>query len=143
MEICDQARPGMKFSELYEWASARIKARGLENDTLSVTNPAALDIGHTVPWSYEKMSEGERIVMREGPHTEVCKLISRKRVFVSPSEGFVIPETCAFSVEPRLTNNDLPLASLHAIVCFERGEKHVIREFEPVLSALKMDYVYE
>ncbi len=143
MEICEQARPGMKFSELYEWSSQRIRAYGLENDTLSVTNPVVLDIGHTVPWSYEDMSEGERSVMNSGTHDGVCKLVSRKRVFVSPTENYVIPDTCAFTVEPRLTNDDLPLASVHAIVCFERGEKHVIREFDPVLSALDMSYVYD
>lgn len=125
-QIADRAAPGMRFSELCAFGQNLFDEHNVTNArALLTTQPsAALNLGHTVPWSFADDPAPEP----EGDMDTVLDALSKARIFVNGDVDFAIPDTCAFTVEARLEDKDdstLPNAFWHLIVSFERGEKTV------------------
>ena len=55
------------------------------------------------------------------------------------TEARTIPETGAFTVEPRLSAPGLPTVSFHIVVAFDQGRKQVISELDPLFELAGME----
>jgi hypothetical protein len=140
---------GMPFSMVYGYAMDLIAKYGLTNEITSTTDPTGKDIGHTIPTSYEKWNDDELQVFNKGEINwpEITDMISKKRIFVNPTEKTVYQKGMALTLEPRLTvkdNPEIPMASFHTIVIIHGdGTKELRTDFEEIFSVLGMDYMSE
>ena len=140
LAVAEHAQVGMKFSELYEFAMKQftneVKIIGWMTTTSDPLK--GINLGHTVPGSYTgDFSPSESF-------NEVKKEITTKRIYINIAESFEIPETCAFTVEARLADDNkphLPNVFFHFIVTFSKGEKKILKNFEDIFKIAKMDYI--
>lgn len=140
LQIAKHAEVGMTFPELCYFADNLLK------DNFKITkwitkhsDPVGMNLGHIVPGSNEKINFGESF-------EEIRNTITKGRIYIKEIENFKIPETCAFTVESRLesiNNPDLPSVYFHFIVCFDKGEKTILENFENIFKAVNMDYIYD
>ena len=137
VDVANHAHIGMSFSELFEYSQVKfgehqkvIAWMSTVHDTMKV------NLGHTVPGSYGESISGTTL-------SEVKEYIQTHRVFINANQTFRIPETCAFTVEARLTDPTLtlPNAYFHVIVRFSNGEKTVLTNFGTVFEAAGMDFM--
>jgi len=139
-DVAEYTQPGMEFKEICDYAQKVFKDKNVNNDRalLLTTGKDEFNLGHTVPFSHEMPSEDEQSVINSGNFEKIRDLISHKRIYLGPEEQFKIPETCAFTVEARLEDNDnenCPNNFFHLIVCFDNGVKTIHMNYEPVKSA--------
>jgi hypothetical protein len=137
LETAKRAEIGMPLRELYTFADRRIRSFGYRNQTPSSTDPSSMNIGHTVPWSYES---GLAAPALSDP-AELRGQIKRGRMFLNGGATQVILPDMAFTVEPRLIAEDLPLCGYHIIVVFDGGSRHVLTGFEEIFELFEMDYM--
>ncbi len=141
-EIVEGVRVGQSFKEIFNDAETIIKSHGLYfTRVIASTGAQMANIGHTIPWSYEDMNAGEKEIFAKGPAEKVNDMISKKRKFVNAEETFVVPETCAFTIESKMQSDDLTLPSVyfHIIVVFQNGQKKVCSNFNPIFRRFGMD----
>ena len=147
-EIFEFVRVGEQFSDVTKFANKLITSRGFTNNILSTSDPQSVNIGHTIPATYEDWTSDERDMLKGGENEwgKVCQLISKKRIFVNEAEDFKIEAPMAFTIEPRLrlkNRPDLPSAWSHSIALFNRnGAKELLFGFEEIYirSQKTMDY---
>ncbi len=140
LSVAEHAKVGMSFAELFANAtSAFEQARKGVNWMKTISDPLkGINLGHTVPGTY-----GDDF-RSTGTFEEIKNEITTKRVYINVAENFVIPETCAFTVEARLAdldNPDLPNVFFHFIVTFSEGKKEILKNFEEVFKTANMDYI--
>lgn len=140
--IAEHAEVGMKFSDLYLFATDLFKKDFKIVGWMTTTSDANLGInlGHTIPGSLEEnLNFGNSF-------EEVREIIKNNRIYINQVENFIIPETCAFTVEARLAdinNPELPNVFFHFIVCFNKGKKMILENFENIFKTVNMDYIYD
>jgi hypothetical protein len=140
LEIAKYTQVGMKFSEICDFALNIYKNKLRPTQWLTVNSDPnhILNLGHTVPGSFEK----DFIF---GNNFEAIKeTIKTKRIYINDNEDFAIPETCAFTLESRLEDYDdpgLPSVFFHFIVCFNRGGKTILNNFDEIFKTVGMDYI--
>jgi hypothetical protein len=125
------AEPGMPMRDLHAHAMELARVRGLTNAIESLSGPAGTNIGHTVPWSCA--SDGP--APAHLPFPALREAIRAGRRFLSPVEAWPLPQTVAFTVEPRLSAPGLPQMWFHFTVLMEGGRKRLASGFAPVLAA--------
>jgi hypothetical protein len=143
-DMCDYAEAGLQFGELYSRAVERIKQQSLATSMVSYHGRVDMSFGHTVPWSYEDPTEEEKSIIATGNINNIKELISKKRIYINSVDSYTIPQTCALTVEARLTDlrdQNLPNTYFHYIVTFINGEKKVLSGFNSIFATLGMDYV--
>jgi hypothetical protein len=143
--IAEHATVGMKLRDLFEFGQKTLTGSGAVSGRMFLINdPSDINFGHTVPWSYETPTGEEQRVIDSGDFDQIKNLISSKRIYINSNEDFEIPETCAFTIEPRVVTIDESgqprLAYFHIIVAFKNGQK-IISGFDLVFSNLDMDYL--
>lgn len=140
LEIAEYTQVGMKFSEICDFALNIYKNKLKPTQWLTVNSDPNhhLNLGHTVPGSFEPNFDF-------GNNFEAIKeTIRTKRVYINDNENFAIPETCAFTVESRIEDYkdaDLPSVFFHFIVCFDKGEKIILNNFDEIFKTVGMDYM--
>jgi len=141
LQIAEHAEVGMSFSSLCKFASELFSANGLKPSRraiLSSDQNQSLNLGHSVPGaSGNEVIEGDSF-------EEIKENIRTKRVHFINTEDFKIPETYAFTVESRLesaTDSNMPSASWHFIVCFDKGKKIILNNFQEIFKVVEMDYM--
>ncbi len=140
--IAKHAEVGVKFSELCAFTEKLfhnklkiIKWITLYSDP-SRTND--INLGHTVPGSFEKN------FYFENTFKEIKETIRTNRVFINETGNFIIPETCAFTIEARMIDikkEYFPGVYFHFIVCFDKGKKTILENFSKIFSTVGMDYM--
>lgn len=146
-KIAESIRIGMTFSEIYQSAQDLFEESGTTNKITSITDPASTNIGHTIPFSYEQMSEEEKGVLESGikDWQNLKAMISKKRKFISPVETFEVKPEMALTLEPRLTvrgNSQIPMSSYHTILLIKAGgEKELLTGFDEIFKLVGMDYL--
>jgi hypothetical protein len=71
-------------------------------------------------------------------------MISKKRLYVDEGESFIIPTTCAFTVETRVVSADdpaMPNVHFHFIVIFIDGKKKILSGFNSIFDTLGISYI--
>jgi hypothetical protein len=138
--MAEHAKVGMKFSELYSFAINLFKKEFKIIGWMTTTSDPNLGInlGHTIPGSFKNdLNFGNSF-------EEIRDTIKNNRIYINNVENFIIPETCAFTVEARLediNNPNLPSVYFHFIVVFNKGEKAILGNFEKIFKTAKMNYV--
>lgn len=146
-EIADHVTVGMSFAEIYRFAESRFKEYGLTNTITSVTDPAKVNIGHTVPASYEDWSPDELETLKAGDTNwdRVVTMISKKRKFINAIELQPVQGGMAITLEPRLTHPrdpTFPMSSYHTILIVkEDGSKELLTNFDDIFKFSGMDYM--
>jgi hypothetical protein len=140
-QVAAHAQVGMEFRELYHYAQTLISKvdADLRNFVTSATDGGASNIGHTVPWSYEDPSPEAKACIATGDAGRIAELISNKRIFLNADARDSILPTTAFTVEPRIVSQSLPLTSFHLIVTFLEGRRSVCAGLSPIFSQFGMD----
>lgn len=142
LDIAEHAEVGMKFSDLSTYAKKKYdENHKVQKYTTLLVDPnksRGINLGHTIPGSYEKnFNFGKSF-------EEIKEKIRVGRVFVDMTEDFVIPETCAFTIESRLVDSKkeyLPNVQFHFIVTFDKRKKGILNNLESIYKSLRMDYI--
>lgn len=137
--IAERAEVGMSFSQLFAYAQTRFTAtRTIIGWMSTVHDTMQTNLGHTVPGSVD-----ENVPTNSFDNAK--EFIQTHRIFINEKQTFVIPPTCAFTVEARLTNQELKLPNtyFHVIVTFSGGRKEILTNFDDVFAAAGMTYMYE
>ncbi|HEY4494364.1 MAG TPA: hypothetical protein VJB95_02980 [Candidatus Paceibacterota bacterium] len=140
-KIAERVRIGMRFSDLCIFATELFQTNNLRPSkrvVLNSTQKQSLNLGHSVPGILPNdQIPGNSL-------EEIKEYIRTKRVSFIDTENFEIPETYAFTVESRLesiTDSSMPSASWHFMVCFNKGKKTIIDNFEEIFKVVGMDYM--
>jgi len=138
--IAEAAVVGMKFSDLYAAAEALLINRSKAIKWMTTTNDPTLgtNLGHIIPGSLGNTSNlGDNF-------DDVKNTITKNRIYINGFENFVIPPTCAFTIEARLVDIEkgyLPNIFFHFIVCFKEGERTILGNLEKIFKMFRMDYM--
>lgn len=136
---------GKSFADITVFANISLEKNGLTNNIISTSDPTAVNIGHSIPFSCEEPTQDEIRVLREANTKTVANMISNKRVFVNNAEQFMVRPGMAFTIEPRSKVKRKPhicLAGYHTIVLIkENGEKELLTNFDKLFQLTKMDYM--
>ena len=138
--IAKYAKVGMKFSDLYKFAENLLKNNLKIIGWMTTTNDPNLgaNLGHTVPRSFEN-----NFILGK-TFEEIKNTIRIKRIYINEVENFKISKTCAFTVETRLADfneSNLPNIFFHFIVCFDKGKKIILENFDKIFAVVGMDYM--
>lgn len=142
--IVEYTGVGVEFREISRFAGDAYKKAGLVPCVVTQKEAVGVNVGHSVPWSYEHQTAKEIVVLKSGSLDEIQKMIQQKRIFVDEAEEFEIPKTAAFTIETRAIDaNDqaMPNIHFHFIVTFTNGQKRVLGGFNPIFDTLEMDYI--
>ena len=138
LAIAEHTQVGMSFSDICSFTTNFIKDKfTLSRWITRNSNPAGMNLGHTVPGSYESLDFGKSF-------EEIKETITKKRIFIKETEDFKIMKTCAFTIESRLEDAHkqyLPSVHFHFIVCFDDGKKTIIENFQEIFKTVGMDYM--
>lgn len=140
LEITKYTQVGMKFSEICDFALNIYKNKLKPTHWLTVSSDPnhTLNLGHTVPGSFEPNFDfGNNF-------EQIKEAIRTKRIYINDNEDFVIPKTCAFTIESRVEDykdTSLPSVFFHFIVCFDQGKKIILENFKEIFKTVGMDYM--
>lgn len=137
LAVAENTAVGQSFSDLYAHAMEYFRKKSLKISWMTtVHDPLQINLGHTVPGSYEDVNFGNTF-------EEIRETIGTKRVYINQAEPFKIPETCALTVEARLVDLEerLPNTLFHFIVTFSGGEKRILSNFDAIFCVVGMDYI--
>jgi len=137
---------GLKFSDIAKFMDNLLMKNHLINSVYSISDPLNNNFGHTIPYSYEDMTQDENKILRleKKDWQTVCNMISKKRRFLNISEDLELQVPMAFTIEPRCKLNDedkSPLISFHTVVLIkENGKKELLTNFDKIFKLARMDY---
>lgn len=146
-KIFEFVRVGRSFGEIAKFAADLADRNMLTNNIFSSNDPNGVNIGHTVPASYEQWTDEERIILENGDTNwaKVCEMISKKRVFVNESENIKVKAPMVFTIEPRfkvLGREDMPSIWTHSLIFLkEDGSKEFFTGYDEIFKICGMDYL--
>lgn len=143
-KIADYAKIGMSISEVNQFGLSLFDKFKLKNLDCSITDSMNINIGHTVPWTYEVMNREERSILNGGNWNELKDMISSKRKFVNGSQELKIQENMIFTVEPKLKSAfdpSIPAATFHMLVVFKGSDKTIVSNFGEIFKEWDMNYL--
>jgi Xaa-Pro aminopeptidase len=138
VKVAQFVQVGMELREAFHFAEKLISEARLTNQTSSVTDLGALNVGHTVPFTFDSYPNEARRCLADETAMGIADLISRQRVFINSSSSLRIQPNMAFTIEPRMASELMPLSSFHLIVAFLDGQKSVLSSFQPVFDVFGM-----
>lgn len=148
-EIFEFVQVKKSYADIYRFAIKLFEKFGLSNQVTSITDPASVNIGHTIPSSYEDWTADEFHVleMSEDMGNPTQNLISKKRKFINSAETLEIRPGMAFTIEPRPTvnsNPEIPMASYHTtVVIHTDGKKELLTYFDSIFKLIGMEYMLD
>lgn len=145
-QMFDYVKPGLTFSQIAEYMKNLIASHGLNNEIICKTVPSSADnVGHTIPFIMENMTEAESEILKYKSHEEIKKMISEKRIFVQTPEDQVLKNGMAFTIEPRpkvIDDPEIPMVSFHSICAIHKnGKKELITNFDKIFDLVGMKYM--
>lgn len=146
-QVLNYAQIGMTFAEITRYANKLFTNQGLSNEVTSNTDKTStgVNIGHTVPASYEEWSDDEKEVLKGDDWEKILTMISKKRKFLNQEEPLQVQLGMAFTIEQRLTRSDnpmIPMSSFHSIALFHSdGKKELLTDFADIFKLTGMNYM--
>lgn len=137
-DIISHIRPGMRFSDLHETATLIMDKIGARNNNFSISGGLAADIGHTVPFFGGPLPTTIASSENYIDPTTIAKTIANERKFVSKTNDDYITDICAFTIEPQLICESMPMVSFHFIVVIISNEVFVVEKYYDIFEAFKM-----
>jgi len=148
-EVFEFIKMGQKFCDVAKFANDLMDKRGLENNVISTNDPASVNIGHTIPVTYEDWTKTEKAILKNGDHNwqNVCQMISKRRIFINEQEEFQVRAPMAFTIEPRARvkgRPDLPGTWTHSIALFDNnGRKELFFGYEEIFRICRMGWALD
>lgn len=142
--IADYAQIGMNMNEIYKFGLSLFDKYQVRNIDYSVTDGMDVNIGHTIPWTYEVMNNEEKYILKTGNWDNIKNMISKKRKFINKDQELKIQENMIFTIEPKLKSSldsSIPAITFHVIVAFRKGKKSVINNYSEIFKEWDMDYL--
>jgi methionine aminopeptidase len=143
-KIVEMMKPGAKVSDVCKKIYAIFDKMGLNNIAASVTDPAKVNIGHSVPGTLRPYLKKELGVIKSDNWETACKVISERRIFFNEKVNYVFQPGDCFTVEPRLISlqaSNLPLILFHMIAKITQNKTKVFENFDSIFKAVRMDYM--
>lgn len=140
--IIKEVKCNMTFSDLYGCANVKIKELGACNNTFSIVGGLASDIGHSIPFFGRERSNV--CTARNGELAiAIANAISPERKFINADNEKYIGNEAAFTIEPQIVIDGMPMASFHMIVVIIDNEVYVVEEFNELFDLFGMsDWIY-
>lgn len=143
-QIVVLVKPGIKVKHLYQQANRIFQKAGLINKVFSTTDPAGVDIGHSVPGTIRPYSKEELKVFQGKDWSKACQIISKKRIFINQKEDYVLKPGDCFTLEPSLIDPqrpNLPRVLFHTIIIIKENGCEIMENFKEIFHATGMDYM--
>lgn len=146
-EIFNFIKTNISFSDIFKFADNTIAKNGLRNNIVSITNPDGVNMGHTIPASYEDWTEEELKKLRNADNDWISfkDIISKKRIFESIHSSLKVKPGMAFTIEPAVKvvrDNSIPMTMFHKIAFIrENGEKELLANFDQIFKLCGMNYM--
>lgn len=135
--IANKAEVGMRYSDLYVLCNEYLQEQKVINNTFSQSGGRSSDIGHTIPF-FNRVDDELINEFNSLTPQFLTDRIAKDRIFISSSNERLIEQNCAFTIEPQMIADGLPMASFHLIVVFVNGERTVIEEFQSLFDFFGM-----
>lgn len=140
-EICMSVKEGMLYREFFFIVNDIVSKLGAKNNTFSISGGLASDIGHIVPFFAD---DPIKFNWHEKSQEDVCRYISDARIFIGPNNRDRISKNCAFTIEPQMIVDGMPMASFHMIIAIVDGDIFIIEEFQEIFEYFGMDlWIYK
>lgn len=143
----EKAENELTFSEIALYSQKLADAAKLTNNVTSITDPAGVNIGHTVPGTIPPWTEEQLAALNFGDESVINKTISRARRFVNTSEQLKVSSGIVFTIEPRYTsvdNPNIPMSSFHTMLGVQEDREIVhLANFDLLFKLMGMDYMTE
>jgi hypothetical protein len=146
-QVLDHVRVGMSFANLTIYANDAFRKLGLSNEVTSIADKGSsgVNIGHTIPGSYEDWSSKEEQILKNGDWLQILSMISKKRKFLNTVEPLKIKPGMALTIEQRLTrpsNPTIPMSSFHTIALIHTdGKKELLTDFDKIFKFVPMEFM--
>ncbi len=144
-KISRSVEVGQKLSDVYSVAQQIIANEGLVNKVTSTTDISGVNIGHTIPASYEDWTVEEMSLIDSGGFEGIKKMLSGKRVFINNVSDTTVKSGMAFTIEPRMklkSDPAVPQASYHTVcVVKPDGTVELLENFNELFKLVGMDYM--
>lgn len=143
-QIVALVKPGIKVKHLYQQANRIFQKAGLINKVFSTTDPAGVDIGHSVPGTIRPYSKEELKVFQGKDWSKACQIISKKRIFINQKKDYVLKSGDCFTLEPSLIDPqrpNLPRVLFHTIIIIKENGCEIMENFKEIFHATGMDYM--
>ncbi len=139
LKVAEYVKVGMAFSDICTFSENLFQNKFKPTRWIIVSKDLnqPTNLGHTIPGSFSKIAFSDNI-------KETREIIRKNRVFIVSNENFKIPETCGITIESRLEDyNDpsMPSVYFHFIVCFDKGKKTILENFQEIFKTVGMDYM--
>lgn len=141
------AKVGMELRELYNYYNMLVREYGVKKTHIKLQKQnikVGDNLGHTIPWSYEKPTKKEQGIISGRDFNKIKNLICSKRIFINSEAKFKIKNTMSFTAEFRSESKKspvLPNTSFHVMVSFINGKKTILDNFSEIFKAVGMDYM--
>lgn len=143
MSIAEYSKVGMKFSEVYEYASSTLDKLDAKNNIYNTGGGTSFDVGHTIPY-FGRALPGELLDTDKRSAANIAKVLARARNFVSKENCGLIEPSCAFTIEPQVVIDAMPMISFHVIIVFVDGEKYFVEKFKDIFELFGMcEWIYK
>ena len=127
----------MLYSDFFHLTNEILSNIGAKNNTFSISGGLASDVGHSIPF----FSEPDRkLDWSYHSQEEICNIISGGRAFIGPKNRDRMTSPCAFTIEPQMIVDGMPMASFHMIISIIDGDVVVIDEFQDIFQYFGMDH---
>ncbi len=145
-QIFKHLKVGMKFKEIYNFSENLYRKKKYVNSGWpSYTDPAGINVGHTIPPQVESWSNEEIKEFRKNKSwKKILKIISQKRIFLNKLEGKMVESNLLFTLEARVRTkkSSIPVSFFHTIVCFHNdGRKELLTNFDKIFRITGMNYM--
>lgn len=144
-QIIDFAETGLTFRAVFEYSEKLFAKHRFVNAIVSMTDPTSKNIGHTIPFVVDEITLEEKNILKNKKWSELCKLVSNKRVFLNAKEKIEIIPNMAFTIEPGVKmrdREDMPFIAFHTTVLIhENGEKELLTNFDKIFKLVGMTYM--
>jgi len=146
-QVLDHAQVGTTFASLTNYAYELFSKQGLSNNVTSATDRTGVNIGHTVPGSYEDWTSEDIEIFKTGDWKKIIDMISHKRRFLNMTEDLQIRRGMAVTIEQRLTKpskKSIPMSSFHTIgIINTDGSKELLTNFNEMFDLVGMSYMLD
>ncbi|MFH0773588.1 MAG: hypothetical protein V1922_04735 [bacterium] len=148
-QVLSYIQVGMTFKEVTIYANTLFTQLHLSNEVTSITDTSSsgVNVGHTVPASYENWMSEELEIFNGNDWRNIVNMISKKRKFLNLTEPLPIQSGMAFTIEQRLTHRDnpqIPMSSFHTIALIhQNGKKELLTNFDQIFHLTGMNYMLD
>lgn len=139
LDIAEGIESGMTYSDVYAFGNEKLRSLGASNNNYSISQGLASDIGHTIPFFVDNAQmTGIFLEQSEKFDLDFSHSIAVGREFICATNQRVVQNPCAFTIEPQILVENLPMVGFHIIVVFSDRGKLIIENYDELFDHFGM-----